>query len=295
MILAHSVITAMQAALKDAEPSDYKLQSITPVLGGDINTAYRLSTKKHRYFVKINNDKSALSMFLAEKNGLDLLRRTLGVAHVPHVLTVGSANDNGFLLMRWLESRDSQNNTTQEALGRTLASLHRKRAKRFGLEYDNFIGKLPQMNKQSDDWATFFRDQRLKRQLAIAGDTVRQNRLLSKFETLFTRLPELFPAERPSLLHGDLWSGNYLVDVSGIPVLIDPAPYFGYREMDIAMSKLFGGFTERFYAAYNEAFPLLPDWKSRTDLWNLYPLLVHFNLFGNGYLSRLEICVNKYI
>jgi len=294
MILTQPLVQALDAALKDASPGDHRIQSIVRVAGGDINRAYCLITQQHRYFVKINGDDSAFSMFLTEKRGLELLQKATDAGHFPETLAAGYAKNDAFLLMHWIDAGDKQQAGAQEALGRVLASLHQRQTDRFGLDHDNYIGRLPQINAQAANWTAFFIERRLQKQLDMAGYRIGAG-LKTQFERLFRRLPELYPSERPSLLHGDFWGGNYLIDTVGRPILIDPAPYYGHREMDIAMTMLFGGFSERFYAAYQEAFPLQPGWKSRVNLWNLYPLLVHFNLFGDNYLNQLKAYIKAYI
>lgn len=289
MLLSESLYQALEASLKNLERPYLSIQSITPVSGGDINQAYRIKTSIDDYFVKVNNNQLAASMFLAEFNGLNLLRTPLGAAHVPQTFLVGNARGEGFLLMSWIDTSNKHDDPQQEALGRLLASLHRQHADAYGLDHDNFIGLLPQSNGFSTDWTDFFITQRLQKQLDLAGSILDGTDLREKFDRLFSRLADLYPSEPPSLLHGDLWNGNYLVDQSGTPVFIDPAVYYGHREVDIAMTKLFGGFSERFYDAYNEAYPLQPGWEARVNLWNLYPLLVHLNLFGMTYLKEIEL------
>lgn len=295
MLLSESLYQALEAAVKNLEGQHSFIQLVIPVSGGNINRAYRIKTPIGDYFAKVNDNPMATPMFLAESKGLDLWRSVLGGAHVPQTFLIGNVRGEGFLLMDWIEAGDPYTARQQEALGGLLASLHRQQADAYGLDYDNFIGRLPQNNTFSIDWTTFFIEQRLQKQLDMAGTILEGTDLRKKFDHLFSHLADLYPAERPSLLHGDLWSGNYLVDRMGKPVFIDPAVYYGLREVDIAMTKLFGGFSERFYAAYNEAYPLQHGWEDRVDLWNLYPLLVHLNLFGSSYLNAIENQIASYI
>lgn len=295
MLLSESLYQALEASLRGLAPHKLIIQSIAPVSGGDINRAHRVKTVTGDYFVKVNDYAQATPMFLAESRGLALLANALGSSHTPQTVSVGNARGEGFLLMGWIDTGDKYDIPQQEALGRLLASLHRQHADAYGLDHDNFIGTLPQHNNFSTDWADFFIEQRLQKQLDLASQILGGTDLRKKFDLLFSRLASLYPYEPPSLLHGDLWSGNYLVDRMGTPVFIDPAIYYGHREVDIAMTKLFGGFSERFYDAYNEAYPLQHGWEKRVGLWNLYPLLVHLNLFGNSYLSALENQIAPYI
>ena len=179
--------------------------------------------------------------------------------------------------------------------GHSLAALHRHSSGFYGLDHGNYMGSLTQTNTKHPDWSSFFIEERLERQLIRAKnsgyfsteDVVRFQRLFSQFKTLC-------PAEKPSLVHGDLWGGNYLVSGQGRACLIDPAVYYGHREVDIAMSTLFGGFDPEFYSSYNEVFPMEKGWRERLDIYNLYPLLVHLNLFGSGYLGSIERIIRKF-
>ncbi len=292
MVWSEPLYQALQASLDDHEQQGARIASVAPVSGGDINRAYRIKTATNDYFVKVNDRPEAMPMFLAESTGLALLRKAVGTAHVPQTLGVGNARGESFLLMAWVNTGDKYNDATQESLGRLLAKLHRQQADTYGLDHDNFIGRLPQSNAPSADWTDFFITQRLQKQLDSARHHLEGTDLLKQFDRLFSRLADRYPTEPPSLLHGDLWSGNYLVDAAGHPVLIDPAVYYGHREVDIAMTQLFGGFSERFYAAYHEAYPLQQGWRERVPLWNLYPLLVHLNLFGRSYLSEIRQCLH---
>ena len=200
-----------------------------------------------------------------------------------------------YLALELLVSRGRRPSFDEE-LGQGLAALHRFGAPRFGLDHDNFIGSLPQSNRPAARWVDFFRAERLEPQLARAVSSGRADRDLRRgFERLFFRLPELVPPEEPpSRLHGDLWAGNLHVDDAGAPCLIDPAAYAGHREMDLGMMRLFGGYSERTFAAYAEAFPLAPGAEERVPLHQLYPLMVHVNLFGGGYGASVERILTRY-
>jgi fructosamine-3-kinase len=196
--------------------------------------------------------------------------------------------------MDFLET-GSRRSTFWEDFGRALAQLHRKSQESFGLEHDNYIGSLPQSNKTHASWSEFFIQERLEAQLKRARDRNKiGGDILLRMEKLFHRLEGLFPFEPPALLHGDLWSGNFFCGVDGEACIFDPAVYFGHREMDIGMSKLFGGFDPAFYQAYNAEWPLGDDWENRVDIANLYPLLVHVNLFGGGYLSQVRSILQRF-
>lgn len=174
--------------------------------------------------------------------------------------------------------------------------MHKHTNAQFGFTADNYIGYLPQHNNYHNTWASFFVHNRLMPMVQMAFD----KRLLTSFdaqlfERLYLNLYNLFDEEPPALLHGDLWSGNYLIGIDGKPYLIDPAVCYGNREFDIAMTTLFGGFTREFYNGYQEVYPLLTGWEHRLALWNLYPLLVHLNLFGGSYLGQVQSSLKKYV
>ena len=264
------------------------------VSGGSINIAYELQTAGGKYFLKVNHKALYPGMFAAEARGLALLSQTKSVK-VPTIVLQADAGNESFLLLDWVDAKRGSVQATQN-LGVQLAQMHRNTADEFGLDHDNYIGSLPQSNRKHAKWSDFFIQERLQPMVSLAAD----KRLLEyadagNLEKLYTKLPELFDEEAPALLHGDLWSGNYLTTLDDEPYLIDPAVYYGHREVDLAMTSLFGGFSHEFYRDYNEAFPLAKGWQQRTDLWNLYPLLVHLNLFGAGYLNRVRDAVKSYL
>jgi fructosamine-3-kinase len=280
--------SAVEAALTS------QIASLRAVSGGDINEAYRATLDDGRVvFIKTNRNAPA-EMFPSEALGLAWLALA-GVLRVPRVLAVSQAGQAPFLALEYLEPA-ARARGFDELLGRGLAALHRFGAPSFGLGHDNFIGRLPQSNTAARDWPSFYRDQRLVPQVERAA---RANLLGSEqrsaFERLYERLPDLVgDSEPPARLHGDLWGGNLHVDDVGAPCLIDPAVYGGHREMDLAMMRLFGGFAERVFATYDEAYPLSAGHEQRVDLYQLYPLLVHVNLFGAGYVSSVMRALRRY-
>lgn len=265
--------------------------------GGDINDAFELELSSGvRVFLKTNQSAPA-SMFPAEARGLDWLRAA-GALRVPEVLAVSSGRpgEPSFLVLELLTPA-ARRRGFDERLGRGLATLHRFGAERFGLPEDNFIGSLPQRNRAHESWADFYWYERLEPQLAraLAAGKVGP-RLRAAFERLASRLAELVgPAEPPSRLHGDLWGGNLHVDERGEPCLIDPAAYAGHREVDLAMMRLFGGFEESVFRAYEEVWPLAAGYAERIALYQVYPLLVHVNLFGGGYVESVERSLARYV
>ena len=272
------------------------IRSVIRVSGGDINDAFELGLADARSVFLKTNAHAPLTMFAAEARGLEFLREARAL-RIPEVVAVSSADEGpAFLLLEFIRSAKRQPGF-DEQLGRGLAALHRAGAPHFGFSEPNFIGRLAQENQPHSSWPEFYRRERLEPQLraaATAGNAPRT--LLRKFEQLFERLPELVgEPETPARLHGDLWNGNLHVDEHGAPCLIDPAVYGGHREMDLAMMRLFGGFRERVFAAYAEAFPLSNGHAERVRLCQLYPLLVHVNLFGAGYVGALEQALSAYV
>ena len=263
--------------------------------GGSINKGGRITSDGAiHYFLKWNDLKKFPGMFEREAKGLAMLSESKSL-FVPKVLLAGDAGPYQFLLLEYIDEGPRRRNYWPD-FGSGLAALHRTSAKHFGLEYDNYIGSLPQSNSQSSSWIEFFIERRLKFQLKLAIDAHNVERSLAgKFEILFSKLPSVLPEERPSLLHGDLWGGNVMVTAEGTPCLIDPAVYYGHREVDLAMTRLFGGFDFAFMDSYNEAYPLLQGYEDRFDLYNLYPLLVHVNLFGGGYVTQVLSILKKFV
>lgn len=242
--------------------------------------------------MKINKNKDA-AIFELEERGLDLLRKNTSL-NVPVVLASGTFQEENFLLMEWINTGTQQKDFFKK-LGMGIAELHGATRREFGLDHDNYISVLPQSNKNTTLWTDFYINQRLAPQLKLAFDKELVGKdFLLRFDKLATVFSDVFPPEQPALLHGDLWSGNFMSDRSGFPVLIDPAVYYGHREMDLAFSHLFGGFDANFYRAYAEVFPLQAGLRERIPLYQLYPLLVHLNLFGKSYLSSINQILNRY-
>jgi fructosamine-3-kinase len=255
------------------------------IVGGCINNAIKINTNKGDFFVKWNTNSKA-NMFQSEYNGLKVLKDT-NTIRIPNVLCF----DDDFLILEFIPP-SNPNNAFWEVFGQKLALMHKQTHSKFGLDFDNYIGSLYQDNTQNKNWTEFFIQNRLQAQLSIGNFS---GTLLSDFDKLFQKLPNLFPNEKPALLHGDLWSGNFLAKNGDTPMLIDPAIYYGNREMDIAMSKLFGGFNSDFYFAYNESHPLENGWEERIQICNLYPLLVHVNLFGGAYINQVKNILSYYV
>lgn len=273
-------------AISQATGAPFELAHAAALGGGDINSAYRLEGKNGaRYFVKLN-DADKLEMFAAEHSGLEAMAATRSV-RVPQPVAHGLCGPLAFLVLEYL---DLGGRGDARRLGEQLAALHRITAPQFGFQIDNTIGSTPQPNGWLSDWIAFWRERRLGFQLQLARKNGHGARLQDLGERLLENLPLYFKgyAPAPSLLHGDLWGGNHAYLHDGTPVIYDPAPYYGDREADLAMTELFGGYGSGFYAAYCEAWPLDAGYATRKALYNLYHILNHANLFGGGYARQAE-------
>lgn len=275
----------IEKTISDATGSSFSIISTQQVSGGDINTAYVIQGRASRYFVKINRPQ-LVAMFEAELAGLVELAES-DTVKVPVTIACDSTEQFCFLILEGLELKPL-NNKTEQLLGQQLADLHIQQQNFFGWQRDNTIGLTPQYNKRNDSWIEFWREQRLNAQLKFAAEKGYTGQLQNKGEQLGLELDKFFTDYQPqaSLLHGDLWAGNAAADEFGQPVIYDPACYFGDREADIAMTELFGGYGENFYAAYNDVFPLDSGYGIRKTLYNLYHILNHLNLFGSAYQGQ---------
>ena len=255
------------------------------VHGGSINECYRWEGDAGPIFVKLASAGNG-AMFAAEADGLEELRRA-GSVRVPRVMGVGAGGGSSWLALEWIAT-GAPTRATDAMLGEQLAQQHRKTQPAFGWSRDNTIGSTAQLNQWCDDWVSFFRDRRLRYQFGLAARNGFGGRLQERGGALLDRVAEFFSAyrPRPSLLHGDLWGGNRITAEGGQPLIVDPAVYYGDREADLAMTRLFGGFAAPFYSAYETAWALDAGAATRTDLYNLYHVLNHLNLFGGGYFGQ---------
>jgi fructosamine-3-kinase len=275
-----------------------RIRAVREARGGDIGRSYYVETTEHKWFVKYRTDLSAL-VFQREAEGLALLREAGAVA-VPETVYAGEipGRDGGMIVLAWIEPGPARR-STEEALGVGMAELHRKRSPdgRFGLHHDNYIGLLPQPNGWCGTWREFYRERRLLPMIRLAEERGRlPAERRRRLERLMDSLERWIPADcKPSLLHGDLWHGNRLAGADGRPYLIDPAVFYGDREYEMAFTELFGGFSSRFYAAYEEAYPLPPDYAERRPLYQLYYLLVHLILFGESYGPSVDRVSARYV
>jgi fructosamine-3-kinase len=293
MLPPETILSSVSAMLSGLSEKKTDIISATAVGGGSINETFRLSTSIGCYFLKYNYADRFPGMFESEAKGLDILRNGSQLT-VPSVIGFDQTEKHAFLLLELITSAPKASNFWEDFALR-LAALHRNTSKYYGLDHDNYMGSLSQSNRQNEDWYIFFIEERLDKQVKLGRDNgeIPPN-IVRHFEKLYRVLPELIPDEPPALLHGDLWSGNFMTGPDGKACLIDPAVYYGHRESDIAMTQLFGGFSNDFYQAYNRAYPLSKNWEKRVELLNLYPLLIHVNLFGGGYLGQVVRIVERF-
>lgn len=270
--------------------NEFVVNSRRAVGGGCINQCYAVADSDRTYFVKLNQA-SQVAMFEAEARGLQQMLDTATI-RVPQPIAWGVASSSAYIVLEWLDLGRGGNTQAWEEMGRQLAAMHsRSNSKAFGWEQNNTIGSTPQINTWTTDWVEFYAKHRLGYQFQLAkrrgGHFPQQEKLLAAIPQLLVHQPQ------PSLVHGDLWGGNAAFTTAGEPIILDPATYVGDREVDIAMTELFGGFSAAFYRGYNELFPLDPGYESRKTLYNLYHILNHFNIFGGSYESQANQMIQQ--
>ena len=282
----------IERSIRQATGAPFSIDSRSGTGGGCINECYVVRSREHAYFVKLNAPARA-DMFAAEAEGLAEIARSNSV-RVPHPVCHGASANASWLVLEHLELRPGDDRSMAE-LGRNLARMHRVTGERYGWHRDNTIGATPQVNTRHGDWIAFWHERRLGYQLQLAGSRGHSGRLIANGERLLGTLPSFFHGYTPppSLLHGDLWSGNAGLEAGGDPVIYDPAVYYGDREADLAMTELFGGFSQSFYQAYRAEHPLDPGYETRKHLYNLYHVLNHLNLFGGGYGAKAERMIEQ--
>lgn len=267
--------------------NSFEIQKTKSISGGDINRAFLLQSENARYFVKFNHAE-LVEMFAAEFAALTEIAQTRTVK-VPAPITYGQTEHESFIVLEFVELKRASTQS-ERILGEQLAKLHLQKQPFFGWQIDNTIGSTTQSNLRSENWVDFWREQRLDFQLKLAAQKGYGSQLQSLGEKLSERLEDFFTdyTPQPSLLHGDLWGGNAAATPENQPIIFDPASYYGDRETDLAMTKLFGGFGRDFYAAYNDVWQLDAGYKTRKNLYNLYHILNHVNLFGGGYATQAK-------
>jgi fructosamine-3-kinase len=264
-------------------------RSVNTLSGGDINQVYKITSSKEDFVVKMNEAELFPQMFEIEAKSLQILRNTKSFV-IPEVKAHGEYNNKTYLLLEYISSGD--NFDFSETFAHTLADLHKTQSDVFGLEFNNYIGRLHQSNQPKvNNSLEFFINLRLEPQFKLAHNKGFE---FGNIDNFYKSLESLIPIEKASLIHGDLWSGNYLITKSGKACIFDPAIAFAPREMDLAMMKLFGGYPRDIFEIYDEVFPLENNWKSRMPLWQLYFVLVHVNLFGSSYYQQAKNIVNQF-
>jgi len=287
---------AIEASIREAAGNAFAMGNCEPVAGGSINEAWRVEGGGDRYFVKLNRADRA-EMFTAESEGLTELRQGSGL-RVPAPICRGATAGRAYLVLEWIDLQPLENDAAA-ALGEALAQLHGIVRPEYGWHRDNTIGSTLQRNTRTTDWTEFWRENRLGYQLSLAAEG-HDDSLAREGDRLLTKLDTLLEGHRPepSLVHGDLWGGNVAMDSDGRPVIFDPAVYYGDRETDLAMCELFGGIQPVFFEAYHGAWPIDAGYREvRRDLYQLYHLLNHYNLFGGHYgaesLHRIRRLLSK--
>lgn len=260
--------------------------------GGSINNTFKVSNGEYTFFVKTNTTAVFENGFKEEDLGLQFLKSKEVL--VPNTILEGVFENAIYLVLEWIETGEKTTKFWQNFAGQ-LAELHQRQVEQFGFYHSNFMGQLPQKNTFFDTFSDFFIENRLKPQVKLAFDSKKiETKHVNQFEGLYKKIPEIFPIEKPSAVHGDLWSGNFISATNEKAVFIDPAVAYSHREIDIAMSQLFGGFSETFYKSYQEIYPLEPCFNLRNNFYNLYPLLIHLNLFGSSYLESIENIITEF-
>jgi fructosamine-3-kinase len=287
------LILFYETILGKALSHSVKVSDYSSIGGGCIHRAMKVETGDGSFFIKSNQANDA-DMFGKEFLGLKVLQEASEL-YIPDPLGFGTHDHTAYLITEFIESGPRKSDFWVK-FGTGLANLHRHQADRYGFDHDNYIGRLPQKNSYYKRWIDFFIEMRLEVQLKMAVDLHRVDATFSKrFRDFLTFLPDLLPEEPPSLLHGDLWSGNFMTGPDGYAVIIDPAVYYGHREIELSFTRMFGGFDRSFYEYYHNEYPLTPGFDKRVDIYNLYPYLVHVNLFGNSYLEGVERVIKKYV
>lgn len=293
MLQSHYQVQFIESILQKSLGDEAVLKDFQFLYCGNFNLAARVVTQSGKYFIKWNKGDHE-GMFESEAKSMELIRET-NTVHVPRVYGYGKKQDGAYLMLDFVAESTKKEDYWSD-FGQKLAQLHSKTNENFGLHFNNYVGALRQINDFSKDGIQFFLEKRLLFQLEMAYKAkLVDYKLYIDTQNLFSKIPSIFPKETPALLHGDLWSGNIMVGSDGYAAVVDPSAYYGLREAEIAFTTLFGGFKAAFYEAYNEVKPLESGFKDRIDLYNIYPLLVHLNLFGGGYLDAVKRIVKKYL
>lgn len=292
-MIDESTKNSIESYLKDVHDRVIKITYHTDLQIGTFNHTCLIDTSVGKFFLKHNTKEDYLAIFEKEAKGLKLIQNT-GTINAPKAVLYDQTNIEAFILLEYIEPF-SENPGFWANFGKALAELHKRSNNYFGLEHDNYIGPFYQTNSPHQQWVDFFIEERLERLVKMARDSnIIDKEIAFGFDKLYPHLTDFFPPEPPALIHGDLWEKNYIVNRENQAYVIDPAVYYGHREMDIAMSRLYGQFDDRFYEAYIEEYPLEEDWLERMDIYNLYPLLVHLHLFGEKHIKQIKKILQRF-
>ena len=279
----------MQDVKEICERHNIRAKNINALSGGDINQVFKITSLNDDYVIKLNEALRFPEMFKLEAKSLQILEKTESFV-IPEVIGYGEYKDKTYLILNYVKSEKGFN--FSEEFATSLAKLHKNRSENFGLDFDNYIGRLHQYNlPKQDNSLDFYINLRLEPQFKLARERGFDFKGVNQF---YKTLEQLIPQENASLIHGDLWSGNYLITEKGKACIFDPAIAYAPREMDIAMMKLFGGYPQDIFSIYNDIYSLKDDWKSRIPIWQLYYILVHVNLFGASYYGQAKHIINQF-
>ncbi|WP_313385979.1 fructosamine kinase family protein [Chishuiella sp.] len=284
----------MNEILERLKQLNLGIETIVPIKGGDINDAFRIESFNKKYFLKVNSATNFPNLFIKEARALNTIKETKTFP-IPKVLNLGEVGkDFQYLLLEWIEP-STPTVVNWEKLGRNLAKLHQNTNNQFGWSEDNYIGIVLQPNKFEDNWNDFYAQNRILPMMKLLKNKqLITSKQIKSAENLCKQFDSIFPKEKPALIHGDFWNGNIISGVKGEFNLIDPAIYYGNREMDIAMAKLFGGFDDTFFDAYQEITPLEPGYEERLPVTQLFPLLIHAYLFEGYYVKDVQTILKKF-
>ena len=291
--------TEISTSLADVLKQDIQLDTWQSVPGGSIHQAWHVNSQCGQHFFIKTNQSNKYHTLEAESLGLQALNNHISQENplrIPKVFTLGSNEQYSWLILEYIDFGRSTP-ASQAALGQGLGLLHQQTAPQFGFKADNVIGESLQTNVWTDNWLSFWAEQRLGTQFKLARQHDFYNSIQNEAEQLLSLLPQVLQDHQPipSLLHGDLWGGNAAADIEGSPIIFDPAVYYGDRECDLAMTELFGGFSTKFYTAYNDVYPLASGYQQRKNLYNLYHILNHANLFGGSYIKQSQSMMQQLI
>lgn len=284
----------MNEILERLKTLNLQIENVYPVKGGDLNDTYRIESFEKKYFLKLNTAQNFPNLFAKEASGLQALAKT-NLFDIPEIITTGiTDNDFQFLILDWVEKGEATIENW-ETFGHNLAKFHQNTNDQFGWEEDNYIAIIVQPNSYKNTWVDFYSNNRILPMVKLLADKkFLKPKEIKAANRLCSELINIFPEEKPSLLHGDLWNGNIIARENGEITLIDPAIYYGHREMDIALADLFGGFDDNFFNAYNEVFPLQGNFQERKQIAQLFPLLVHAFLFEGYYIKDVQSILKKF-